>query len=289
MSSTKEKRDFRKGNDAKKRTEEAKQIILNVLSREEAIFKVLIAKTGLSRPALTSNLEKLNNEAYVKWRPDPNDHRKGIYSITDDGRKSLAKLNYLKRWEPIESVSVDEGMEIIKELIATTLSLLTLNARVIDNLGDNVIAKNEKNPASLTSPPFPIRHDHIAVKDKRPSGSLSKVSFRLGQCDDNVVLPALSERGRQVLGGCLEDSVDHRTVDDEPIGLVEAIGELLEAINMVTAMKSVDIERLKRLPNLKFTFRFNRDKLIQQYEFFKNNPDFLKSDLVFLGKRRRSK
>lgn len=61
----------------------------------------------------------------------------------------------------------------------------------------------------------------------------------------------------------------------------------MNAINMVNEMKNVDTDHLKKLPNLTITLKFNREKLVQQYEFFKKNPDYLKKDLIFLGKSRR--
>lgn len=40
-----------------------------------------------------------------------------------------------------------------------------------------------------------------------------------------------------------------------------------DSLSYVPTSKDVEVERLKRLPNLTFMFQFNRDKLLEQYEY----------------------
>lgn len=104
----------------------------------------------------------------------------------------------------------------------------------------------------------------------------------------DIAVPALSEKERQILTNCLRVSVDSRTVDNKPAGLVNSLRELLESVKMVATSKDVDVDRLKKLPNLTFLFQFSRDKLVEEYELIKDGEyDPEERGSVFFGRRAR--
>jgi DNA-binding MarR family transcriptional regulator len=229
----------------------------------EAIFKVLMKKTGLSRPALASNLSWLKDHQCISLRIDEEDHRKKHYFLTNEGQKLLAKWNFLEKVDTTETLTAEEVMGILQDSISTLLTLVT-SSPVLDISQRETTVEDEETKLSHTEPITCIRRI------------------------DNVTMPALSERARKILTNCLNSYVDFESVDKKPVGKAEGLKELLEAVNMVADLKNVDIERLRRVPTLTFTFRFNRDNLIQQYELIKKGEDdFLKENpdhLVFLGK-----
>jgi DNA-binding MarR family transcriptional regulator len=255
LRSKNKQRDFRKGNTASARTRQAKHAILQVLSLDgEAIFKVLMKKTGLSRPALASNLSWLMTHLCISRRIGKEDRREKHYSLTNEGQKLLAKWNYLEKVDTTETLTAEEVMGILQDSVSTLLTLVT------------------------SSPVLDISHSEITVEDKETKLNRTVPITCVGQID-NVTMPALSERARKILTNCLSSDVDFESVDKKPVGMAEGLRELLEAVNMVADLRNVDVERLKKVPILTFTFRFNRDDLIQQYEFIKNGEDdFLKDD-----------
>lgn len=81
------KHDLRWGKSPFKRKQSAQNLIIEALLDGKKKFKELREITGLSDPALASNLKELHQNGYVAREVDPNDFRITYYSLTPDGLK----------------------------------------------------------------------------------------------------------------------------------------------------------------------------------------------------------
>lgn len=255
--SANKKIDFRKGRNSRIRTADAKKAILDTLSQGDVPFEVIRTKTGLSRPALASNLKWLHKHRMVKRRVEQTDYRVKPYSITDLGRQCLAKQNYIKNIEAMgSSLSGEDAMGLLRESVATLLTLVT------------------------SSSMLKIHKSEVAINDKMTGNDQTIPVTCVNQVDENIIFPVLSEKARRILTNCFHGDIDFQSVDGKPVGLAEALREILEAVNMVAESKDVASERLKNLPKLTFTFRFDSSNLILQHEFIEmGEDDFLKENL----------
>ncbi|MEM0357500.1 MAG: MarR family winged helix-turn-helix transcriptional regulator [Candidatus Bathyarchaeia archaeon] len=121
MSLEKARRDFRRGNSASRRTDEAMNAIREVLSQGATTFGVLLEQTGLSRRALASNLKRLLKKGEIKRWVDEKDRRLRYYSLDELGwiRYKQQKITQLLMGE---NVSPLEGiMTTIAEYITAAL------------------------------------------------------------------------------------------------------------------------------------------------------------------------
>lgn len=81
------KRDLRWGKSSFERRQSAQNLIIEALLDGKKKFKELREITGLSEPALASNLKELHRNGDVIREVDPNDFRVTYYSLTPNGLK----------------------------------------------------------------------------------------------------------------------------------------------------------------------------------------------------------
>lgn len=98
------KRDYRIRTSPLERKVKAQNVIRETLTRGDKRFTDLLIDTGLSRPALSSNLKELEKKGEVKSRISTHDLRVKIYSLTEKGmnaykkQKDIERLNFFKHF-----------------------------------------------------------------------------------------------------------------------------------------------------------------------------------------------
>ena len=112
------KRDFRDGSSARARMSESIKAIREALSLGELTFGKIMIKTGLSKPALSSNLAKMIEKGEIKKREDPSDSRLRYYSLTKEGWKEFYK-------NPIEEI-VSRIDNVIADYLACAVDIAAI-------------------------------------------------------------------------------------------------------------------------------------------------------------------
>jgi DNA-binding MarR family transcriptional regulator len=216
MAAEKKKIDFRRGNRASQRTEEAMNVIREVLSRGDATFGVLLEKTGLSRRALASNLKRLVKMGELRRWVDEKDRRVRHYSLEDLGWERYRQQKVSQILRHTELTPLEFIMDVIVEYVASAL----IAASKVTELERHMERKGDKLP-KLTK-----------VEEAMFLGSLQG---RIYACNNK----------------------------NENVGLFEALKEFLAMTKLVIARKDINLELLKGLPNIVFTFEFSKEKFIE--------------------------
>jgi len=134
--------DFRIGNRASRRTEEAMNVIREVLSQGDATFGVLLKKTGLSRRALALNLKRLVKMGELKRWVDEKDHRKRYYSFEDYGWERYRQQKVSQILRQAELTPLGFIMDVIVEYVAAAL----IAASKVTELERHMKGKGDKLP-----------------------------------------------------------------------------------------------------------------------------------------------
>jgi DNA-binding MarR family transcriptional regulator len=234
--SEKGKKDYRKGNRASHRKVEAQNAIRKALTYGERTFKGLLKMTELSRPALASNLEEMHSIGEIERKTDSRDHRVKHYSLTTLGMEKYEKQVDLEALKYMDFLSVGDLMNILKGSIMKMINAVTY---------------------MFESPQL-----RISISDSK---KVSHAPTSMVEQKEDVVFPQLRKEECEILDKCLTLSVYSEPVENEGTTLLSTLGEFLESIRSITSSESVDVQRLKKIPNLTFVFRLDRDKLIEQY------------------------
>lgn len=238
----KEKKDYRKANRRSHRKVEAQNAIRKALTYGERTFEGLLKMTELSRPALASNLKEMHSIGEVERETDSKDHRVKHYSLTAKGLKKYEKQEDLEALRYMDFLSVGDLVNILKGSIMKMINAVTY---------------------MFESPQL-----RISFSDPR---KVPDAPTYLAERTDSPIFPQLRKEECEILDKCLTLSVYSEPVENEETTLLSTLEEFLESIRSITSSESVDVQRLKKIPNLTFVFRLSRDKLIEQYEYLKKS------------------
>jgi DNA-binding MarR family transcriptional regulator len=246
-------KDYRMGNSADKRTVEAQSAIREALKRGRETFGDLRIETGLSRPALATNLKKMYKSGEVERKTDSNDYRITRYSMTVKGGQAYEKQKDLESLKDMEVLSMTGLMNIIKGSMTNLIDAVTYvyeSPQLVVSLGDQ--KKQIEGPPKLL----------INVSDQKKQ--IEGKNYATWQ-KESPIFPQLNDEEREILDRCLAISVYSRTAENEARAMIPTLKELLGFIKAIASRQEIDIERLKQLPNLTFMFQFQGDKLLEQY------------------------
>lgn len=238
----KAKKDYRKGTRPSVRKTDAQNAVRRALSKGEATFGNLLQKTGLSRPALASNLKELHVVGQVERKTDNQDYRITHYSLTAKGIQAYKKQTDLESIEDSEVLSLGDVVGIIKKSMMQWMNVVTY---IYDS-------------------------PQLRISDEDPRKNPNAPTYVIER-KDKELFPELGEEEREILGRCLTFSFYAQTPEDKKIDLLPALKELLKQVKSVASSESIDVPRIKKLPNLTFIFQFKSDKLIEQYEYRKKD------------------
>jgi DNA-binding MarR family transcriptional regulator len=253
--SKRRKKDFRRGDRASLRKDEAQSAIRKALSYGEACFGDLLEKTGLSRPALASNLKEMHRKREIERRKDHEDYRITHYSLTAKGTKAYEKQKDLDSLRDMEALSMTGLMNIIKASMMNLMDAVTYvceSPQLVVSRGDQ--KKQKEGPPKLFI--------NVSDQKKRIEGQ----DYAIWQ-NESPVFPQLNDEEREILNRCLAISVYSRTTENETRATIPTSTELLGFIRAIASRQEIDIERLNQLPNLTFMFQFQGNKLLEQYNY----------------------
>lgn len=240
--SEKGKKDYRKGNRASHRKVEAQNAIRKALTYGERTFKGLLKMTELSRPALASNLEKMHSIGEIERKTDSRDHRVKHYSLTTLGMEKYEKQVDLEALKYMDFLSVGDLMNVLKGSIMKMINAVT----------------------------YMLESPQLRISIKNPKKAPHAPTYMVEQKEE-VVFPQLRKEECEILDKCLTLSVYSEPVENKEAFLIPTLRKFLESIRSITSSENVDVQRLKKIPNLTFVFRLSRDKLIEQYEYLKKS------------------
>src|SRR5271157_384768 len=253
MALGKNKRDYRTGKDANKRTAAVQNAIREALKRGKETFGDLLVETGLSRPALAVNLKKLHEGGEVERRTDRKDYRITRYSLTVKGGRAYEKQKDLDSLKDMEVLSMTGLMDIIKDSMMNLINAVTY---VYESPQLVVSVSNQKK--QIEGPP----KLSINVSDQKKQ--IEGQDYAIWE-KESPIFPQLNDEDHEILDRCLAISVYSRTAENEIRAMIPTLKELLGFIKAIASRQEIDIERLKQLPNLTFMFQFQGDKLLEQY------------------------
>jgi DNA-binding HxlR family transcriptional regulator len=238
-------KDYRLGKGPTERADSARRAILAALKQGKERFRDLENETELSRPALASNLKEMNRRGLIERKTDSEDYRITRYSLTEKGLKEYEKQKDIETLENMESISVGSALEIIKNAILHAANFIQ----------DGHWSQHELRRVDSENHDVPHQADNGVYVTRKTEG---------------LLFPSLSNEEQDILRKCLVVKMYSNTAEGETPGFAETLRELMMLVKQVAASKNVDIEEIKKLPNLTLMFQFSRDFLIYQYEQMKS-------------------
>jgi DNA-binding MarR family transcriptional regulator len=254
MASGKDKRDYRMGKNASKRTTDAKNAIRDALSEGKETFGELEEETRLSRPALAANLKKLHEGGEIERKTDRKDYRITRYSLTVKGGRAHEKQKDLESLRDMEVLSMTGLMDIIKDSMMSLIDAVTYvyeSPHLVVSVGDQ--GEQKKGPP-------PKLFVNVSNQNERLEGQ----DYATWQ-KESPIFPQLNDEERKILDNCLSISVYSRTPENETRATIPTLEELITVVKAIASRQEIDTAHLKQLPNLTFMFQFQGDKLLEQY------------------------
>lgn len=78
-------------------------------------------------------------------------------------------------------------------------------------------------------------------------------------------VPPVNKRAQEILGKCVSLSIYVEASEKERVEPLQVLKEFVQFAVSLASSQDIDLQRLKRLPNLSFVFQFNSDKLMEEY------------------------
>jgi len=202
------KKDYRWGMAPLERRQNSENLIMEALKEGKKRFKSLLEITGLSRPALASNLKRLCQNGYLKREVDPEDYRVTYYSLTEEG------WNRLKQQEEIVFLGSSElnlkadnfadiqmeGFKMIAENVAEALNQV---------FKEGMICTIER---IMDIPPDCVSFSIYSRKRRKAS---VKGARRLAEVAKSAMLVAIGTLNKRELKGIPEVSIVFRFNKDK--------------------------------------------------------------------------
>jgi DNA-binding MarR family transcriptional regulator len=212
------KKDYRKYGPSYRKIK-AQNMIRDALIKGEKRFSELLVETGLSRPALWSNLVELEEKGEIESKVDSSDLRVKHYFLTEKG------INAYKRQKDLEHLSSFKYF-----------------------------------PCSMG--------EFIQSMGALFRDFMFAYGYAVDRAYPDETIPRLKEESQNILAKCVTFSFyfeEDLGEDENPYQVFrQTLKEYAQAAASVASSHDVDVEQLKRLRNLLFAFKLDKERLINE-------------------------